>query len=211
MGKSHSAYTLVELLAAMAIAVTLVSLGIAQIAGAARTARAAACLENLRQIGVASLNYAAENSGVLPQSSHQGPSRAWTKVLKEQLPAKAFRSPLDDSGRTLSYAINDFVTEHPAGAKELDFSRLQSQPAPSQTLLFAALHPNQQNSDHFHFAEVGFQPSAFAGEVWTDLFHGAGHYLFIDGHAARLSWNDVQLLLRQPGSCFVRPDGFSIP
>lgn len=211
MGKSHSAYTLIEVLAAVAITVTLVSFGAAQIAGATRTARAAACLENLRQIGLASLTYAAENSGALPQSSHQGPSRAWTRVLKEQLPAKVFCSPLDDTGRTLSYAINDFVTERPAGAKDLDFSRLQSYPAPSQTLLFGVLHPSQQNSDHFHFAEVGAQPPAFAGEAWTDLIHHSSHYLFVDGHATRMSWNDIQLLLRQPGSRFLRPDGLNTP
>lgn len=207
MGKS--AYTLVELLAAMAVGVTLLSLGVVQLAGASRTARAAGCLENLRQIGAAALAYAADNGGVLPQSSHQGPSRAWTKVLKDQLPARVFRSPLDDTGRTLSYAINDFVTERPAGAKTVDFSRLQSQPAPSQTLLMGVLHPNQQNSDHFHFAEVGFQPSVFAAEAWTKLFQNAGHYLFVDGHAARLRWTDVQILLVRPGSRFIRPDGLN--
>jgi prepilin-type N-terminal cleavage/methylation domain-containing protein/prepilin-type processing-associated H-X9-DG protein len=204
---NKSAFTLIELLVVLTIVSLLAALGAAGVSRALEQSRAAGCLANLRQIGVAALAYAADNNGQLPQSSHQGPSRAWTKTLKASLPSKCFRSPLDTGGRALSYAINDYLTEHPAGAETLDFSRVQSLPAPAHTFWMAVLHPHQLNSDHFHFAEAGHGPSAFSGEVWTELTDGGSHYLFADGHVERLSWTWVQQQLSDPASPFVRPDG----
>lgn len=202
-----NAFTLIELLAVLAIVILLAALGAAGANRALEQSRAARCTGNLRQIGLAALVYAGDNNGQLPQSSHQGPSKAWTKTLKATLPSACFRSPLDTTGRVLSYALNDYLTEHPAGAPALDFSRLQSLPAPAHTFWMAVLHPSQLNSDHFHFAENGHDPSAFSGEVWTGLTAAGSHYLFPDGHVERLSWTWVQQQLSDPESAFVRPDG----
>ncbi|MEO8206153.1 MAG: hypothetical protein ABI615_08225 [Chthoniobacterales bacterium] len=101
------------------------------------------------------------------------------------------------------------MTESPYGAKDLNYSRIQSQPSPSQTLFMGVLNATQQNTDHFHFADPdgGYSSSAFQSEVWVDLVEKSGNYLFIDGHAERLSWTDVQSRLSQSGSRFIRPDG----
>ncbi|MEO6053538.1 MAG: H-X9-DG-CTERM domain-containing protein, partial [Chthoniobacterales bacterium] len=140
---------------------------------------------------------------------HQGPSRAWTKVLKKYLTADTFRSPLDTTGRTCSYAINDFVTSNPYGAEDMDYSRLQGQSHPSQTLYMSVLNASQQNSDHFHFADPdgGHSSSAFKSEVWVELINGGCNYLFLDGHVEKLNWQNVQTKLSQPDSKFIRPDG----
>ena len=192
----------------MGVVATLAALAAAGLSSAVERSRSVKCLNNLRQIGVSSLAFAADNGGVLAQSSHQGPSRTWTKVLKDYgLSAKQFVSPFDKTGRTLSYGINDFLTEKPAGAPDLDFSRQQSQPYPSETFYAGVLHPNQQNTDHFHFAEEGFSAGDFQSEVWVEMIRRASHYLFADGHVENLSWSTVQNKLSQPGSRFVRPDG----
>jgi len=213
MAKNQSAFTLVELLVVIAIIAGLAMAGFAGASQIVGKTKATKSLSNLRQIGLAALTYAGEHNGQLPQSSHQktlpGQStRVWTKVLKDyNISSAMFISPLDETGRFLSYAINDFVTEHPYGAETLDYSRIQSHSTPSQTLYVGILNSSQQNSDHFHFAEGGFAPSSFEQEVWVEITDKASHYLFVDGHVEVLRWNTLKSLLTRPGSTFIRPDG----
>ena len=210
MGYSRSAFSLVEMLVAMGIVALLATLGVAGVMNATDEARATRCLGNLRSIGIAAATCSADYGGLIPQSSHfsEDVSKVWTKVLKDYgLKGKDFISPLDSNPRFLSYAINDFLTKNPAGAEELDFSRVQKVPMPSQTFYVSVLEEHQMNSDHFHFAEAGFNPASFRSEVWTELHKQAGHYLFVDGHVERIRWSDVQTRLTRSGSRFVRPDG----
>jgi prepilin-type N-terminal cleavage/methylation domain-containing protein len=207
MGSRRSAFTLIELLACVAVIAILAILASAGYACAMSSAKGAKAVSEMRQLGQAMLGYAAENDGQLPQSSHQGPKFAWTTILKRTLPSRLFHSPLDDTRRTCSYAINDFLTPQPYGSEESNFSRLQNIPAPSQTLLLGVLSRSQQNSDHFHFASEGHAAAAFSSDVWVKLVGDAGLYLFVDGHIARLSWPALQDQLADPYSRFVRPDG----
>ena len=202
-------FTLVEVLVSVGIIAILSTIGLAAISSALRTAKATKCLGNLHALGTGSLTYAADNDGALPQSSHQGPKRAWTVVLKPYVSVAVFKSPLDDTNRSCSYAMNDFLTEYPYGASNLDFSRLINVPNPSETFFMSVLNFDQQNTDHFHFADSdsGYGPTAFSSEVAVELVNGAGNYLFVDAHVERLAWTQVRQQLTQPGSRFVRPDG----
>lgn len=65
-----AAFTLIELLVVIAIIALLASISIPAIQGAIGNSKAAACLSNLRQIGLATMAYAAENSSQLPPSGH---------------------------------------------------------------------------------------------------------------------------------------------
>lgn len=210
MVKNQSAFTLVELLVVIAIIAGLTVAGFAGVSQIIEKTKATKSLSNLRQIGLAALTYAGENNGQLPQSTHQGPDRAWQGVLVAYGITKAFQvSPLDTTGRNLSYAINDLLTVSPYGAASLDFSRLQSLTSPARTFYMSVLNSRQRNSDHFHFAEEGFAPSDFEQEIWVKLTGQYGHYLFADGHVEALSWSSVQTLLNEPGSTFVHPGGKS--
>jgi len=207
MGQSRAAFTLIELLVTTLVFAAITAVAWAGYAHTVRSGRVAQAVSDMRQLGAVALAYAADNDGRLPQSSHQGPKVAWTTVLKRSVPARLFRNPLDESGRANSYAINDLVTERPYGAEDANFSRLQNIPAPSQTLLFGVRARGSVNSDHFHFASEGWTPDAFAAEVWTELFDGAGLYLFVDGHVERRPWNELQRSLLEPGNRFIHPDG----
>ncbi|MEO6054725.1 MAG: type II secretion system protein, partial [Chthoniobacterales bacterium] len=67
----NSAYSLLELLVGMAVLGALVSVGGVSANRAIVDAKGVKCLNNLRQIGIASFTYASDNQGQLPQSSHQ--------------------------------------------------------------------------------------------------------------------------------------------
>lgn len=65
--RMNSQFTLIELLVVIAIVVTLVSLLLPTLKGARERARRAACMNNLRQIGIGATNYADDSDGYLPE------------------------------------------------------------------------------------------------------------------------------------------------
>lgn len=75
-----AAFTLVELLVVIAIIALLSALALPAIGGVLDKAKGTACLSNLRQIGVATLAYAAENDFVLPAAGSGG-SPEWAKTI----------------------------------------------------------------------------------------------------------------------------------
>lgn len=213
MRKSCSAFSLVEILVAVGVASILVALTTAGIGHALDSSKATQCQGNLRAIGVASALFSADNNGKLPESTHQGPSRAWQYVLPPYLEnnLKIFKSPLaPNPTQAYSYAINDFLTAKPYGAPTLDYSRRQSIDRPGETMLFTLTSKSYGGTDHFHFAdgeEGGYTPAAFSSQVHVNVLDGYGHYLFVDGHVDRLRWDALKNELTRPGSRFVNPAG----
>ncbi len=208
------AFTLVELLATIAIVATLASVSLVGYRRTVDSAKAANCLAHLRAIGVAAVNFGAENDGLFPQSTHQGPAEAWQHVLPDYLDgrdAEVFKSPLAPAPRqSFSYAINDFLTRSPYGAPDLNLTRRQNVGVPSQTLFFTLMTAAYGPTDHFHFASAedgGSSPSAFSWQVETDVANGRGHYLFVDGHASAVPWEQIKTELTRSGSTFVDPRG----
>jgi prepilin-type N-terminal cleavage/methylation domain-containing protein/prepilin-type processing-associated H-X9-DG protein len=78
--RSSSAFTLIELLVVVAIIAVLASLAVPAVSGALKRGQSAACLSNLRQIGLATLGYATDNDMVLPASGSGG-SPAWAITI----------------------------------------------------------------------------------------------------------------------------------
>lgn len=152
------------------------------------------CARNLRQLGVASMMYAAENQMTLPATSHQRGGKSWTLTLqaalqpysKEPIAFKCADDP--DKKRERSYTINDFLTANPAGADHLNFSILSKINRPEVTLLFGESAASD-SSDHFHFAPYyggNVPPAVFEYQVATGRHAGSANYLFADGHVETL-------------------------
>lgn len=205
----RSAFTLIELLVVIAIIAILASLLLPALAKAKGKARATACLNNLKQLGLGAVMYCTDSNDTLPQSSHEHAS--WVGRLQPYTGTNVYRCPDDkNKQRIYSYAINDFLTVHPFGAETLDFSRLTSLPSPSETLYIAECDDKYEDADHFHFADVsagGYSPAVFPTQVAVKRHESGANYLFADGHAAKIAWLKVLNQIQATGDRFVRPDG----
>ena len=82
----RSAFTLIELLTVIAIIGILAAIIIPTVGKVRQSARAAACLSNLRQVGSAQLLYANENKGILvPINDPTGGMKFWRYLLAPYL------------------------------------------------------------------------------------------------------------------------------
>jgi prepilin-type N-terminal cleavage/methylation domain-containing protein/prepilin-type processing-associated H-X9-DG protein len=205
---SRSAFTLIELLVVIAIIAVLAGLLLPALSKAKARAHTTVCLSKLKQLGMGVAMYAGDNRDELPQTSHQKAS--WIGALAAYGLTNVYRCPLDTNRlRSTSYGINDFLTPHPYGATELDFSRLTTLPAASETIHLAEARENFVGSDHFHFADDGFTTNSFPAQVAVERHRSLANYLFADAHVEGLRWLRVRTLLGPPVTRFVRPDGLT--
>jgi len=211
-GRRRAAFTLIELLVTIAIIAVLATLAVSAIGSVMAKSRSAKCANFMRQLGSAAMLYAADNENTLPATSHQRRQaiRPWTVTLQEYAGGKVnFRCPDDpDKKRVYTYLINDFLTPNPAGAPDLNFSRLPALERPASTFLFGEASPKYVNTDHFHFSEYrgsSMPPEKFQAQVAVEAHGDSANYVFADGHMETLTWERVQARLRLAGEKFVDP------
>ncbi|HNQ73137.1 MAG TPA: type II secretion system protein [Verrucomicrobiota bacterium] len=123
----HPAFTLIELLVVLAIIGVLAALLLPALARAKRSAHTAACISNLRQIGIALTAYVADNRDRLPVCAGYLPSQQTnlppitTTLFPGQPTNHVFRCPAEhaifDSEQT-SYAWNFWLNDAPYLAPE---------------------------------------------------------------------------------------------
>jgi prepilin-type N-terminal cleavage/methylation domain-containing protein/prepilin-type processing-associated H-X9-DG protein len=162
------AFTLVELLVVIAIIVVLAGLAFPAVSGGLSRAKSAGCLSNLRQIGLATIGYAAENSYYLPDAGSGG-TPAWAVAIEPYAgSAKDKRSifvcpgcevPVESaSGNEIAVTYGMHGGLMPKGRPALRLSGVQR---PSEVILCADMCQNPGNKGWSPYSIEN--PPAFKG------------------------------------------------
>lgn len=194
--RRQDAFTLVEVLTVLAMVSVLAALLLPALRGAKQRAHAVACLNNLRQWGLATQLYAADHEDFLPPDGTPNPTDTstnfgWYIQLPRVLELPRYHdmpwrtnaaiepgrsvwicpaNPRRSNGRNLfHYCLNEHVN---GTGDENQPVRLGSIPEPSRTVwLF----------DSKNLPAVGFW-----NYVHTNLHLGGAQFTFLDGHVRRL-------------------------
>ena len=198
--KTSRAFTIIELLVVMAIMAILAALLLSAISQVKTSAQAATCRNNLKQWGVATQLYAADNNDYLPKdgkTSGTDTNGGWYVDLPRTLGLPTYNempwhtnpsAPLGHSiwicpantrrstGTNLfHYCLNRNVNDTGTGNQ----IRLVSIPRPTVTVWL--------------FDNGGVGPVAEWNNVHSNLHNHGAQFVFLDGHVARFNntayWN----------------------
>lgn len=204
--RSSRAFTLVELLAVLAIIGVLAGILIPVLGRVRETSRTSQCSSNQRQIAIAILTAAQDNKGIFPPS-HQENGTAWPDALSAYFgdkkstilvcPSRSFEPPNANEYWQCSYSLNprimaDLANETPRQV------RVASVPRPSEVILVAdgALRANGGAQGRFwqvENANLGNPPISAADRIvadGADIDNGTAIFRFRHGGRLNVAFAD---------------------
>lgn len=192
-------FTLIELLVGISIVGVLVAFLIGTLPKLRESVNRATCVSNLRQLGVLTLSYAAENNNQLPRSRENGLFSFVSNILPDIKPSqpnsqmsKLLYCPSDRSGGVATYSITGGYSGDNTGVylrdSTIDYVQgrfpINAYPRPSQTFLLVAA-PNPLRTYTLRGTGSIMNPQQQFDSGGTSIHGGIGaNYLYLDGHVS---------------------------
>ena len=198
LASNSQAFTLIELLIVIAIIAIVASLLLPALARAKASARSIQCLNQMRQIGLATRLYSDDNQNQFPRSQHSAAARrqlVWERALAPQfrsggsdintwtnLISGIYHCPEDFAPKYIDYGINAYFELEPPEV-QTTWHRVTSIPIPSSTICFCEI--GNAKTDHVMPEDWELISDATLNDILKPERHlKQANYIFVDGHAA---------------------------
>ena len=201
VSRPRGAFTLIELLVVIAIIAILAGLLLPALARAKGKGQQAACISNMRQIGLAMRMYADDNEGLLPTTTHGGATNAsWIHQFSGYVGNvdRLRLCPADAKGeqrvaaKAASYTQNEYTSVDlvdPFGRPLESFRRLEALPRPSDTMTTFEISDAAGVSvfnDHTHSRNWHLGWSSVTADIQPSRHGTSANYLFADSHVENI-------------------------
>ncbi|RYX86740.1 DUF1559 domain-containing protein [bacterium] len=187
--RSRSAFTLIELLVVIAIIAILAAILFPVFARARENARKTSCLSNEKQIGLAMLQYIQDYDERYPvQDEHTTPPYMWYKPVQPYVKsAQVFRCPSATDAAHNDTSVNaptpsDYVANgfFVHGDSQAQFQNIAEQ------IMVVERADNMSDIDYHPWESAEFE-----SHIATKRHLEGANYLFADGHAKWLRWENT--------------------
>ncbi|MFO0912631.1 MAG: DUF1559 domain-containing protein [Pirellulales bacterium] len=221
MTRRRRAFSLVELLVVIAIIAALVSLLLPAVQSARAAARSTTCKNNIRQIGLAMVQYCDLHDGEFPTYAHniKNASESWLWQLQPFLEEvdEIRICPEDPKGparletESTSYVINDYIAAKVKGGVR-NMNKLKALSRTMTVFEGSDQRSTEFANEHVHASEwfsplnqkMGTVEWQIQRDIQPDRHQGSAHYLYADAHVAVLPAADIYQWVRD-GVDFARP------